>query len=171
MRHVLLTAAALTIASAALANDSTAEIAAGGLVLRQTRDIDMVSEDLFVSVERVRVRYVFRNRSAKPVRTIVAFPIADRDLADEYEMDVASVGQFRTLVDGRPVQMQVERKAFARGIDQTALLRRLGIPIDNSGAAGEKLAKLSRADQDHLARLGLIAARTSFENASTVSCW
>src|SRR5262245_11496616 len=113
MRRTLLTAVALSIAVPALANDSTAEIAAGGLVLRQTRDIDMVSEDLFVSVERVRVTYVFRNRSARPVRTVVAFPIADRNLADEYEMDVASVGEFRTLVDGRPVQIEVERKAFA----------------------------------------------------------
>ena len=42
-------AAALGLAAAALANDSVAEMAAGGLVLRQSRDIDMVSEDLYVS--------------------------------------------------------------------------------------------------------------------------
>jgi hypothetical protein len=130
----------------------------------------MVSEDLFVSVERVRVRYVFRNRSSQPVRTVVAFPIADRDLADEYEMDVASVGEFRTLVDGQPVQMKVERKAFARGVDQTALLQRLGVPIDSAGKAGERLAKLPRPEQDQLRRLGLISAKPSFE-AEIVPAW
>ena len=41
---------------AALANDSAAETAAGGLVLKQNRDIDMVSEDLYVSAREVRVR-------------------------------------------------------------------------------------------------------------------
>ena len=44
--------AALVAPAAALANDSVAETAAGGLVLRHSRDIDMVSEDLYVSAER-----------------------------------------------------------------------------------------------------------------------
>ena len=52
----------LALGPAAIANDSSAEKAAGGLVLRQNRDIDMVSEDLYVSPAEVRVRYVFRNR-------------------------------------------------------------------------------------------------------------
>src|SRR6185503_20923595 len=54
-------AIALTaLAMPALANDSTASTGAGGLVLRQTADIDMLSEDLYVSVEQIRVHYVFR---------------------------------------------------------------------------------------------------------------
>ncbi len=106
---------ALALVSAAEANDSTAEKAAGGLVLRQARDVDMVSEDLFVSAAQVRVRYVFRNRAARPVSTIVAFPMPDRDLLYERESDTAYPADFRTLVEGRPVTMQVERKAIAHG--------------------------------------------------------
>jgi hypothetical protein len=45
----LLILAAFALAAPAGANDSTAEHAAGGLVLTRTDDIDMVSEDLFVS--------------------------------------------------------------------------------------------------------------------------
>jgi hypothetical protein len=164
MHRVLTFVAALTIGTAAVANDSTADIAAGGLVLRQSHEIDMVSEDLFVSVHRVRVRYVFRNRSTQPVHTIVAFPIATRDLAR------ASVGDFRTLVDGQPVHMKVERKAFARGIDQTALLQRLGIPVDGAGNASDRIAKLPRAEQGRLKRLGLITSEPDIDE-EVIPAW
>src|SRR6185295_13609010 len=95
-RALLIAAAAIALAAvqAARANDSSAEKAAGGLVLRQSRDIDMVSEDLFVSPEHVRVHYVFRNRSARPVTTIVAFPMPDRDLSYEMESDVSYPADF-----------------------------------------------------------------------------
>src|SRR5262245_46629476 len=112
--------AALALGQAAVANDSSAEKAAGGLVLRQNRDIDMVSEDLFVSPEQVRVRYVFRNRAAQPRQIIVAFPMPDRDLSYEMESEVAYPGDFHTLVEGRPVRMNVERRAVLNGVDRTA---------------------------------------------------
>lgn len=157
---------ALALVSAAAANDSTAEKAAGGLVLRQARDIDMVSEDLFVSAAQVRVRYVFRNRSARPVSTIVAFPMPDRDLAYERESDTAYPADFHTLVEDRVVAMAVERKAIAHGLDQTALLERLHIPIRPEdvharGGLAALIARLPRAERDRLARLGLIDAESA----------
>jgi hypothetical protein len=144
--------AALAIAAPAAANDSTAEHAAGGLVLTRTADIDMVSEDLFVSAAEVRVRYVFRNRSARDIRTVVAFPMPDRDLAQEREMDVAYPSGFRTRVDGRPVAMKVERKAVSGGIDRTALLAGLGVAPD-SGT--EALERLPAGEKARLVKLGL----------------
>jgi hypothetical protein len=75
---------------------------AGGLVLTRSGDIDMVSEDLFVSAGEIRVRYIFRNRSDKPIRTEVAFPMPDRDLSEERQMDVAYPTGFQTEVVGRP---------------------------------------------------------------------
>ncbi|HEV2815877.1 MAG TPA: DUF4424 domain-containing protein [Allosphingosinicella sp.] len=152
-------AALLGLAAAALANDSVAETAAGGLVLRQSRDIDMVSEDLYLSRLEVRVRYVFRNRSARPVRTIVAFPMPDRDLSAEEEGDIAWPADFRTRVDGRAVTMRVERKAMLGAVDHSALLRSLGVPIagrDRDPALYQALAALPRAAQARLERLGLI---------------
>src|SRR5206468_586837 len=73
-RYLLPAAGLLALATAALANDSTATTGAGGLVLRQTADIDMVSEDLYVSVEQIRVHYVFRNRTPRDVSVTIAFP-------------------------------------------------------------------------------------------------
>jgi hypothetical protein len=120
----------------------------------------MVSEDLYVSAERIRVRYVFRNRAARDVRTIVAFPMPDRDLAEDRNGDSAYPGDFATRVDGRAVTMQVERRAVLGGADHSALLRRLGVPIapdeEGAGRIVAALAALSRADLARLRALRLI---------------
>ena len=92
MSRALLLLAALALAAPALANDSVAVTAAGGLVLVPNDAIDMVSEDLYLSRQEVRVRYVFRNRTRAPVRVTVAFPMPDYDLAIEEEGDVAWPG-------------------------------------------------------------------------------
>lgn len=157
---VLAAGAALALAGAVAANDSVAEMAAGGLVLKQSRDIDMVSEDLYVSPRQIRVRYVFRNRSPRDIRTIVAFPMPDRDLAEMQEGDRAFPTAFRTIVDGRQVRAQVERRATLRGADHSALLRRLGIPLTADGNAAATimthLDRLPAAQQQRLQRMGLI---------------
>ena len=150
---------ALLAATAALANDSTAEKVAGGLVLTRTDAIDMVSEDLYISPEQVRVAYVFRNRTRAPVRTMVAFPMPDRDLDEMSLMDTNYPDQFRTLVDGRPVTMQVERRAMLNGVDHTAMLTRLGIPVQTGDPASDELTRallrLPRADRQRLTEMGL----------------
>jgi hypothetical protein len=155
--------AACAVGHAAFANDSSAEKAAGGLVLRQNRDIDMVSEDLFVSPAQVRVRYVFRNRAAQARRIIVAFPMPDRDLSYEMESEVAYPGDFHTLVEGRPVRMNVERRAMLNGVDRSAELARAGIPVAPPAGQravwlAERIRRLPRAAQERLARAGLIDA-------------
>ncbi|HEX8365471.1 MAG TPA: DUF4424 domain-containing protein [Allosphingosinicella sp.] len=161
--------AAAGLAAAALANDSTAEMAAGGLVLKQSDAIDMVSEDLYVSAEQIRVRYVFRNRTARDVRTIVAFPMPDRNLAERAESDAAFPSDFATSVDGRPVRMQVERRAMLGAADHSALLRSYGVPIveDESPVPviGNRLDALSPERQQRLVRLGL-AERTEWDEGS-----
>lgn len=160
-RFILTTVAVLGLGAGAIvhANDGVAEMAAGGLVIRQTRDIDMLSEDLFVSADEIRVAYVFRNRSASPVRTIVAFPLPDRNLAEMGDGETAWPTDFQTEVDGRPVRMQVERRAFLRGAEHTALLRELNIPIAGENiyfAASEAIERLPAAQQQRLERLGLV---------------
>jgi hypothetical protein len=161
-RFVLIAGALAGIAGASLvhANDSAAESAAGGLVLRQNRDVDMLSEDLYVSADQIRVRYVFRNRSARPVTTIVAFPLPNRALANHGEEERGWPRDFRTEVDGRPVRMQVEYRASLGSVDHSALLRRLRIPIDAEralGAAGAgAIDRLTPAQRQQLEQLGLV---------------
>src|SRR5918997_756363 len=93
--------AALAFAHSAAANDGIAEREAGGLVFRTTDEIDMLSEDLYVSADEIRVRYRFRNRAPHDVRVTVAFPLPDHDLREDFYGDTAYPRDFRTTVDGR----------------------------------------------------------------------
>jgi hypothetical protein len=155
MRRIVQLAAGLSLATSALANDSAASIAAGGLVLQRNDSIDLLSEDLYVSADEIRVRYVFRNRTRKDVETIVAFPMPDRDLSIDM-MDAFGdfkwPSDFRTRVAGRPVQTRLERKAVLKGKDYTALLKRLRIPLEDPYRA---LKALSAAGKSRLRTLGL----------------
>ena len=157
MPRILQVAAGLAIATAALANDTTASTGAGGLVLERTDAIDMVSEDLFVSVDEIRIRYVFRNRTRRDVETIVAFPMPDRDLSQEYGGDVGYPSDFRTRVAGVPVKAGLERKAVVKGKDYTSLLKRLHIPIapDSINDATAAMDRLPPVEKKRLQSLGL----------------
>ncbi|WP_225768653.1 DUF4424 domain-containing protein [Inquilinus sp. Marseille-Q2685] len=155
-------AALLAPCVAARANDSTAELAAGGLVLTKTADIEMRSEDLYVSAEEIRVTYRFFNRAAQDRTVTVAFPMPDVTL--DFIDGMTAVPHpgtenfldFSTKADGKPVATEVEVKAFGNGVDQTALLRRLGVPlypdVDYDGLTG-----LPKAQRDELIALGLAA--------------
>ena len=54
-------------ASPALANDGFGGISATGLTFGQTEAVAMESEDLFISLDRITVDYVFRNTSTSDV--------------------------------------------------------------------------------------------------------
>lgn len=160
MRHLISLLAGLAIGSSALANDSVASTGAGGLVLERTNAIDMASEDLFVSANKIRIHYVFHNRSPSDVETIVAFPMPDRDLGEEFSDvgDVAIPSDFHTAVAGQAVKAQLERKAVLKGKDYTILLNQLHIPIapDSLDEATAIIDRLPAATKKRLFLLGLI---------------
>lgn len=174
MRYKSRVAAALTATGAALfmamtagparANDSTANLAAGGLVLSRNDAIEMQSEDLFISMDEVRVRYRFHNRTAKDVTTLFAFPLPDITApsdANNFSVPVSTADtnflDFHTTVDGAPVTMQVEQRAFAVGVDRTDLLKRLGLPVaPHNAALGKMIVALPAAAQRELRELGMI---------------
>jgi hypothetical protein len=59
------------------ADDSTATLRAGCLVLEKTGKIALVSEDLTLSPTAVKVSYRFRNLTNANIETTVAFPMPD----------------------------------------------------------------------------------------------
>jgi hypothetical protein len=130
-------AACVILASVGIApaNDSIGHLSAGGIVLGRSDDIEMRSEDLYVSAKEVRVRYRFFNTSDKDITTLVAFPMPDLqapsmgdNLAVPVE-DSPNFMAFKTQVDGKPVDMLVEQRALALGIDRTDLLKGLNVPL------------------------------------------
>jgi hypothetical protein len=129
-------------ASPALADDSSAALAAGGLVFTTQTDIRMASEDLRISPKEVRVRYEFVNDGKKDVETIVAFPLPDVDVREFwYEplgttLDTApNFMGFALTVNGRQVVAKADERAVLNGRDVTAQVRAAGLPVNIVGGA------------------------------------
>ena len=78
MRVCAIAAWLLLAAAQAQADDSSAALKAGGLVLTRQADIRMAREDLFVSPKEVRVRYEFVNDAKAGVDTFDRMPAAAR---------------------------------------------------------------------------------------------
>jgi hypothetical protein len=118
-----------------LANDTSAELATGGLVFVQNPSVQMRSEQLSVSPSQIEVTYHFLNTGGQPVTNLVAFPLPDITVDNPDwngvvpTEDPVNFLAFKTSANGQPVATQVEQKVFAKGIDQTALLQQLGIPL------------------------------------------
>jgi len=147
----------------ALANDSSAELATGGLVFVKNPDVKMLAEDLYISTKEIRVRYKFLNKSNADVTTLVAFPLPDitLDFSDTtIEIptdDPVNMFGFTTTVEDQLVHANVEQKAYAQNSDQTDILTRMRIPLAPHLEATQKaLTRLPAADKDQLKRLGLI---------------
>jgi hypothetical protein len=102
----------------------------GALVPLKTSAIVMESEELRISLDRITVRYVFRNLTAKPLDSLVAFPMPELDGGDIYNTpidlpskDPLNFMGFHDSVDGRPLDPQLEIRVFdSDGKDITSKL-------------------------------------------------
>jgi hypothetical protein len=160
-------ATALLLAAPSSANDSSAAIGLGGLELTQNSAISMDSEDLFLSREKVVVKYRFTNTSDKDVETLVSFPMPplpngiDGYLGDQAFPDWKAL-EFTTLVDGKPVKLETREtvgligRPQAKGIESR--LKELGWPLrfwDDYEFEG-KLQELSDVERKAFIAEGLL---------------
>ncbi|UPY38226.1 DUF4424 family protein [Sediminicoccus sp. KRV36] len=128
----------------ALANDSSAAIGLGGLTLTRSAEIRLDQQELFISRTQVRVNYVFTNTTDRDIETLVAFPLPDFTHSPvERVPDYARDLNFRTLVDGRPLALELVQRATFRGKDITDRLRGLGLPL--VGGADERFEYAANA--------------------------
>ncbi|QPF83619.1 DUF4424 domain-containing protein [Bradyrhizobium genosp. L] len=151
----------------ARANDTSATLETGGLRFKHDPDIVMRSEDLFISEREIRIVYKFINASAADKTIMIAFPMPDIVGTEDDENigiptdNSENIFDFRVSVDGRPVAPRLEQTALAKGVDQTPLLRTLGIPLmPIRGPAGERLDKLPKSNWPELVKLGVGAIQT-----------
>ncbi|MDR3375615.1 MAG: DUF4424 family protein [Ancalomicrobiaceae bacterium] len=151
LRAGLAAALAALVAAPATANDSTAQIGAGGLVLVPNAGVSMQSEDLRLSVNSIDIDYVFKNDTDADITTLVAFPLPKLSGNDEdftvqlpKENDPIDFIGFSIEVDGKKVSPQVEQRASVVGIDITDRLKADGIPVNPFSHTGarEQFAKL-----------------------------
>ena len=167
-------------ATSALANDGFGGLSATGLTFGQTDAVVMEEEDLFLSVERVRVSYVFHNRSAQDVTGEVIFPLPPVSVGGQLESAMnlpedraqENLVSFTASVNGVPVTVTQDRIAVIEppwdenrpaaaaydtpGRDVTADLTRLGLPLTTDGpAAAQALLALDAAARAEVVALGL----------------
>lgn len=148
----------------AQANDSSAQLAAGGLVLTRSDAIEMEAEDLYISREAVRVRYRFRNTSGRDTTVRIAFPMPDIGGPGFFMHDVsmpvkapANVLGFETVVDGKPVRTALEQKAMVGIVDRSAWLIAHHVPLaPHRSEADAALSRLTKAQRSEAIKLGLI---------------
>lgn len=132
----------LFVCASALANDTTGTIAAGGIQFTHEPSIKMASEDLTISRNKVKVSYLFKNISDKPIITTVFFPLPpfqdegqlmDSDSAADYTKGAREnnpLVNFSVVVDGKPVAYRIKIQAIADdGKDITPLLTQAQIPL------------------------------------------
>ena len=166
MKFAIALAALLAVASPALANDTMSELGTGGLLFVTSENVSMDSEDLFVSPDAVKVTYTFTNNGAADERALVAFPLPD--ITGDGDFMVAIPGEdpdnlfgFETTFEGQPVDSTLHQYAFALGVDQTALLTSLKVPLAPFGeATTTALNALSDMSKQNLMHLGMVIPMT-----------
>jgi Domain of unknown function (DUF4424) len=170
------------LAAPSRADDSSAMLGAGGIVLTRNADIRMATEDLYLSPKAVKVHYTFVNDGPSDVDTIVAFPLPD---IDNYELSESPIGTtldttpnfvgFKLMIDGRPVQTNVEVRAVQNGRDVTDAVRAAGLPLNVVVGRGyDILNKLPPAKRAALVKQGLIDGDDSYVHAkwtTTTKFW
>src|SRR5436305_12953449 len=121
MRRALsIVAALLTLAPAcARADDSSAVLGAGGLVLTRSANIRLAAEDLRISPKEVAARFTFVNEGKNDIDSIVAFPLPDIDTSRFSEeplgrttADSVNFVGFMVAENGRTVPFRIEQRAF-----------------------------------------------------------
>jgi Domain of unknown function (DUF4424) len=159
MRLIVPLVLLLNLTAPSSANDTTAELAVGGLRLTQSDAISLDKEELYISRDEVRVDYVFTNTTNKDVDTLVAFPLPEQGFPDGEDSAIYNLAkdlEFKTLVDGKPVQYEVVTQALAGGEEISALLDKVGLRIDAEWKDGVT-PDATLASVDATARAKLIA--------------
>lgn len=153
------------ITTNARADDSSASIGAGGIVFAKSADIRMATEDLYVSPDKIRVRFTFVNDGAKDVDTVIAFPLPDIDTTEYWYSplgattdDPVNFVNFKLRVNGDPVAFDADQRAIApNGKDITAALHAAGVPVNVvMGQRFNQLDKLARDKRQALAAAGAV---------------
>lgn len=141
------------LATSSFANDGYGGLSATGLTFGKTDAVAMLEEDLFISLDKVTVDYVFRNLTEADVSGEMIFPLPPISISAVYESmmnlpeDVHrdNLVEFTATVNGQQVPVSINRIAVIEpgwdenfkpsmsyenpGLDVTEDLKRLGLPL------------------------------------------
>ena len=141
------------------ADDSIAAIGAGGIELLQSDDIRMEEQDLFLTRDKVRTRFLFRNESDVDITSLVAFVMPDiqpEDLMKRDTIPLANMLNFTVESNGRKVTPDYDLRAILNDKDITEQLEKLKIrPEDITRYVSSGFAPVQ---QDELKKIGALHA-------------
>lgn len=171
--------AVLGLAAPLHANDSEAAVGLGGIELVRNETVSMDSEDLYLSAKEVRVRYRYTNHAARPVELTIAFPLpvlraADAASYGDQAIPDFSALDFHTEVDGRPVKLEMVRRAEIKGRDVTQRVTALGWRVDWIDGTGEEpdfVRVLSPAQRKTYLQEGLLTAVPDLGEGVVLPAW
>lgn len=154
--------------SAALADDSVANLDAGGLVLDKNDQIELRAEDVFLSVKQIRVAYRFYNKGDKDLPLAVSFPLPDITGEQDLVVSLPNAASsnflnFQTKVNGKTTETTLEQHAFftpdgGQEIEITDLLKGLNVPLMPLGeATAAAIKQLGAEDRGKLTSAGYAA--------------
>jgi len=195
-RTLKATAIAAVLASPAFApafaNDGFGGLTASGLEFRDS-PVQMLSEDLYLSLDKIKVSYVFLHGGDEDLEGEMIFPLPPVNLASLNESDFALTDEdlakenivgFTATVDGKPVKVKVDRVAVIEpdydenrpasasydtpGKDITAELAKYAIPLSyDYTKVVAQLNKLPKAAKDELTAAGI----AGFDDESGYPMW
>ncbi|WEK46151.1 MAG: DUF4424 family protein [Candidatus Andeanibacterium colombiense] len=176
MLPLLAALAAALLPAPALANDSEAEWALGGLVLKQNDAISMDREDLFISAAEVKVDYTYTNHSDADQKVLVSFPmpaLPGGAFAEPGAYPDFTGLDFATTVDGKAVGWTRTQRAVAGGRDVTDALEAEGFPLQWYQDDGfiEKISSLPANEGRRLERAGLLRRETDWGGNDLRPAW
>ncbi len=178
MLKKILAASALAaiLATPAYANDGFGGLTGNGLEFRDS-PVQMLKEDLYLSLDKIKVAYVFLHGGDEDLEGEVIFPLPPINIAALHESEFAlsaeelakeNIVGFTAKVDGKPVAVKVDRVAVIEpdydenrprsasydtpGKDVTDLLKKHAIPVSfQVEAVMAALSALPKAAKDELA--------------------
>ncbi len=148
--------------SIAFANDSAAGIAAGGIQLKNERNVEIEREDLFISNEKIEITYKFKNLSDKDIITEVAFPIPVYSY--KYDTQLPDFDSFTVFENGGKIECFEEAKALVKGKNYADILKSMNISIKDFGKYNPEektnfFDKLNSQNQAILLKKGLVVSK------------
>ena len=176
------------------ANDGFGGLSTTGLQFHKTNQVRMVREDLFLSPERVEVRYLFHNDGREAVQGEIIFPLPPISLGglvdsgfalDEHQLASDNPVNFTLRINGKAQPVQVERIAVIEppyeerrqpavsydnpGKEVTSILKEHAIPL--SLAHPQVAAFLARLPQPTLKRLQELRLVELFDGEPPQPLW
>lgn len=150
--------AAFLAAGIGLAADAASayELRTGGVQIVRNGVIAIASQDVFISSDEIRIVYHYRNDSGTAQNLLMSFPLPAINTAHrgvELNLPNETSGNyvdFAVTADGVAVEPDLVEKATVLGMDRTADLRSLDLPLNPLVASDLSASQREAASQQGL---------------------